>query len=180
MRLFTAIEFPEEIKALLCSDTEKIKKRFEYGRFVKEDTYHLTLVFLGETEAKRVKDIAAAMDRCAFPQMEMSAGALGCFRRDGGDVIWRRVDAPKDIFALQKTLEKELSEGGFKLESRRFTPHLTLARDAKLLEGETLPLISKELSEIRFTADKMTLFRSDIINGRRVYTPLHRTRLKNA
>ncbi len=180
MRLFTAIEFPEEIKTLVSTETELVKKHFGYGRFVKEDTYHLTLVFLGETEAKRIKDITSAMDGCAFRCMELKIGSLGCFERDGGSVIWRRVTAPPDVFTLQKTLERELVSRGFKIESRAFKPHLTLARDAKLKEGETLAIISKELSDISFVADKITLFRSDIINGRRTYTPLHRTRLKTS
>ncbi|MBO4216312.1 MAG: RNA 2',3'-cyclic phosphodiesterase [Clostridia bacterium] len=175
MRLFIAIEFPEDVKNALQSAVNAGSVCFARANFSRRENYHLTLVFLGETAPVRVKDITSAMDACAFPPFEMTVGGAGRFRRDGGDTVWRRVDAPDALFDTQKKLERELAARGFRLESRAFTPHITLAREAVTAAGVDFSKIDLG-SPLTFAVSGMTLMRSDRINGKLTYTPIYRTK----
>ena len=175
MRLFIAIEFPEEVKNALLAGAKATEKYFSRANYSRRENYHLTLVFLGETDRSRVKAVTGAMDRCAFPPFEITIGKAGRFRRDGGDTLWRRADVPDILFSAQKKLTAELISLGFSLESREFKPHITVAREAA-----TLPAVDFDSIDfgkpLTFTVNSMTLMRSDRINGVLTYTPVYRTK----
>ena len=172
MRLFIAIDFPEDIKDGLLSDAKKIRGSFFRANFSRRENYHLTLVFLGEVPPARVKEIAAVMNGCAFPDFRLTVGEGGRFRRDGGDTLWRKVTAPKTLFDIQKQLFAELKAHGFSFDNREFKPHITIAREAILADGAAFSGISFG-EPLSFTVSSITLMRSDRINGVLTYTPIH-------
>lgn len=62
MRLFIAINFEEKVKLKLNEAQNYLKKYAAYGNFSSSENLHLTLVFLGETEAGRLFEIKNAID----------------------------------------------------------------------------------------------------------------------
>jgi len=177
MRLFIAIEFPDHIKAALSESVDALRPALAAGRFSRTENYHLTLVFLGETAEPRLPAVTAAMDACDAPPVPLAIGPLGRFRGRDGDTVWRRIDAPETLWALQRDLTDALRRRGFAPEDRPYAPHLTLARGARLRPGVTLSALSAPLPVLTHTASRMTLMRSDRAQGRLTYTPLHRTPL---
>ena len=172
MRTFIAIEFPEEIKDALLLSTEAASIHFSHANLSRRENYHLTLAFLGEIPPSRVKDITAAMDGCGFVPFPFTVGKAGRFRRDGGDTVWRRVDAPDELYRLQAALTNGLAARGFRLEERDFKPHVTVAREVTLKEGTAFRDVDFG-SPVTFTAKGLTLMRSDRINGKLTYTPIY-------
>ena len=173
MRLFIAVEFPDDIKDALLESAVATEKHFVYANFSRRENYHLTLAFLGETAPGRIKDVTAAMDRCGFSPFSLTIGGAGRFRRDGGDTLWRRVDAPEALFDIQARLSKELISRGFRLEERDFKPHVTVAREAVMKDGVRFSDIDFG-RPLTFKTDGITLMRSDRINGKLVYTSIYK------
>ena len=174
MRLFIAIEFPEDIqKALRSADTE-IRCACAQGNFPREENAHLTLCFLGETAGERLADVKAAMESVSSSPLSLQVTHMGRFRSREGDTLYRAVEGGEALYSLQHALCQALIRRGFSLEERRYTPHLTVARRAVLRESAALRELSARLPTVEFTARYMTLLRSEQIDGRRVYTPVYR------
>ncbi len=174
MRLFIAIEFPEPVKAELEQSAAILKENCDSGNFSRRENYHLTLAFLGEIAPARVNAIEDAMRVCAAPPIPIRIGAFGTFSRDG-DLIFRRVEASKDLFALQKDLADALRARGFSPEDRAFKPHLTMAREVR--RDATIPLsaLSAQVPPLSLEATAMSLMRSDRVAGKLVYTRVAQT-----
>ena len=109
MRLFIAIEFSETEKAALMQSAEVLRASCARGNFSLRENYHLTLRFLGEVPPAKVKRITAAMDECRAAAFDVTVGRLGRFRRDGGDIFWREVTAPRALADLQRELSQKLA-----------------------------------------------------------------------
>lgn len=178
MRLFIAIELPDPIKAEIEKGAMLLRAACQSGTFSQRDSYHVTLVFLGEIPPERARDITAIMDSCVSPPIPLTIGRPGCFRRDGGDVFWRAIGAPASLAALQQNLTQALTTKGFTAEEgKTFTPHLTLARQAVLKADAAFSALSDVMPEMEFAAQNMTLMRSERIDGKLTYTPIHRSDL---
>lgn len=175
MRLFIAVELPEEIKDALASSADRLRDLCESGRFSHRENYHLTLAFLGEVEQRRVSEIKRIMDACRCGRFGIRIGGFGSFKRDGGDIIWRAADGGKMLCALRRQLADGLAERGFMLDKGAFRPHLTLVRQAVLKPQADIASLLSETGELFFTADRVSLMNSQRIDGRLTYTPLHRT-----
>ncbi len=178
LRLFIAIECPEEVKTGLEKSMALLRRACGKGTFSHRENFHLTLFFLGQVAASRVGDITAAMDACAVPPFSITIGHMGRFKRNDGDILWRQIGADDTLASLQSNLSMLLREKGFPLEDRRFRPHLTMARRAVLKEGVKLAELSAEMPELTYEAAGMTLMRSDLTRSGPVYTVLHCTRFQ--
>ena len=169
MRLFIALELPEDARERIARSAASSERFRNSGRLIPKENYHLTLAFLGEVPENCLEDIVSAMEACPSPPLPLTVGAFGRFRQRDGDVIWRRVSGGNALFSLQRRLCRELERRGFSPEKREYSPHLTVARKAVLRSGP-----QPEGEEIPFTADGMTLFRSDTGPNGAAYTPLKR------
>ena len=141
MRLFVAIELPpswleglgelqSRMQAALQADTQL---RATKVRWVKPESIHLTLKFIGEVSPDRLDAIkgqlAAAVPEP--PHIELSFWRAGSFAdRRSPRVIWGGIDSPQreQLFALATSIETWLAAASVPRERRGFTPHLTLAR----------------------------------------------------
>lgn len=132
MRLFTAIELNNEVKALLRQAQAALSAFDRAVRWVKSDQMHLTLKFLGEVPDTRIEEICIATERIARASspFEIVVGDHGCFPPNGNvRVVWTGVDEPSGaLAACNEQCETCYAEIGFAPERRAFSPHLTLGR----------------------------------------------------
>ena len=177
MRLFIAIDLPSDIKAAFDRENRKLRPLCSRGSFSREENLHLTLCFIGETGPDNLAAVTEAMDSVTSPPILLTIGDPGMFRSREGGTLWRSVDGGAYLAVLQSSLSDALSKAGFAKETRRYTPHLTVARRVKLREGVTQRSLSAGFTPLSFTASEITLFLSEQKNGRRVYTPLYRKEL---
>lgn len=180
IRLFIAIEFPEDIKAELEKSAALLCRACERGTFTRRENFHLTLAFLGQVPPSRIREITDLMDACSAPPVPLTIGHMGRFKRREGDILWRQVEAEPALFQLQTALASRLRAQGFSLEDRDFKPHLTLARRAVLKDGVKLIDLSAKMPELEYTAASISLMDSEQRSGRRTYTVLHRTAMNAA
>jgi len=149
LRTFIAIELDEPLRIALRSAQEKLKRQTPPGsvKWVGPDGIHLTLKFLGDTPASRIREIEAALQAaCAGHEpFEVSVEGRGCFpnfRRPR--VIWVAVrEKSGTLTRLQTAVERNVAPLGWPTEERAFSPHLTLGRVAKGADDRTAAAVGQ-------------------------------------
>jgi 2'-5' RNA ligase len=125
-RVFFALWPDDALRAVLAALAREVARETR-GRPPAESNVHLTLAFLGEQPAQRVKALLKLASSLGGTRFALTFDEIGCFRRSG--VAWLGAGAPQpDLLALQTNLALALRDDGFPLDERPYTPHLTLAR----------------------------------------------------
>ena len=125
LRLFVALEIPEDVKDRLSSLTHGLPD----ARWVSSDSMHITLRFIGEVDEHVAEDIDAALGGVRSSPVAVSLGALGCWESKGRvRAVWSKVSAEEPLDVLQGRVESSLKRVGFEPEGRKFSPHVTIAR----------------------------------------------------
>lgn len=131
LRLFVAIDLPEDVRALVEDGVAPLRERFPRARWVPTRNQHVTLKFLGATWPRLVDDVVQAIGdvAAAHAPFETRVAELGAFpspRR--ARVLWVGLeDQAGRLAAIASGLDHALAEH-FAPEKRGFTPHLTVAR----------------------------------------------------
>ncbi len=168
MRVFVAIDLPENVRESLDSLVAGLRRRLSGVRWVRPQGIHLTLRFIGEAEERDVESLRAALAEtvpgCA-PPFDLHLRGLGTFPEAGRPrVLWVAVEHEgESLSALQRAVESAAIRAGFAEETRPFNPHLTLGRFDR---GGRQPGMGSLLEEFReighgsFNVSSVTLFRS--------------------
>ena len=125
MRLFLAINLPDEWKKLLRQPQKSIGWLGHGVRWVDPQGIHMTLKFLGDVDEKQLPAINDLLTEVAgnYSTFELVIAGTGVFptpRRPR--VFWAKVKAPDTLAELQKEIEKSLLPIGFPAEDREFQP----------------------------------------------------------
>jgi 2'-5' RNA ligase len=127
-RLFVALRPPEPIRDALVDAMEGI----EGARWQDDEQLHLTLRFVGEVERPAANDLAEALGDVRWPQFELRVAGVGAFERSGRGrrlhALWAAVPASSELEGLRQKVERACELAGLGRETRKFTPHITLAR----------------------------------------------------
>ena len=189
MRLFYAITFNSDVKKKLCVVMDEIKPYCKSGRFTAAENLHLTLVFLGETPFDRIAAARKAADAVDLEPFSITLSGIGCFRHRGGDIIWIGAERSQKLLKIYECLCAGLKENGFKTEDRAYSPHVTLARQA-VFSGDPNCFLSHGASNIKnaglktsgavieLPVEKISLMKSERINGKLKYTEIYGKSLK--
>jgi 2'-5' RNA ligase len=175
MRLFIAVNFDQETKRNMLVVQERLRKVGQ-GNFSSPENLHLTLAFLGEVTPDRAAAVKRAMEQTAVRDLILTFDHAGCFQRDGGDVWWLGLAENRALLEMRQELCGHLSAAGFKLESRRFSPHITLARNIRQTEKPDRQTLFG--ASFATHADTITLMLSERVGGRLVYTEQYSVRTK--
>jgi 2'-5' RNA ligase len=177
-RVFIALKvYPEgdllrmisSLKALLCAENIK---------WVDPANIHLTLVFLGDTEEKRIKILADILrEKCTgFHEFEFVLAGTDIFKnfRDPR-VIWIGIKYSEKLLMLNNIVTDGLKENGFIVEERQFKPHLTLGRVKSVKDTENLKIVLERYRDAEFQrvhAKEVILFESILMPTGPLYKPL--------
>jgi len=188
IRSFIAIELPDELKSELVQLEARLKSIDQpFVKWVDPYSIHLTLKFLGNVAADRIGDITGAMEEATqgISSFHLQIRDLGVFpnlRRV--QVAWVGLGGEIDKLALlQQRIESSLETLGFTPESRKFVPHLTLARvrnRASLNERQRLgELISSTSFDTvhKIKIDSISLMRSQLTSEGAIYSRISLVRL---
>lgn len=157
MRLFIAIDLPSEIKKFL-SEVNTAIEEIQGIKIVNPENMHLTLLFLGNTDPKKINE---KIKNLKFKQFYITIKRIGFFpNRNRIRIMWFGVERNMDLFHLQKILSEKFND------YNNYVPHLTFAR-AKFLNPLSKKVLFKILEkhkdkEFRFKVDKFRLYSSDL------------------
>lgn len=130
MRLFVALDVPEEVHAALAELSARLRKTCQSARWVRLEGVHITLKFIGEVPAEQYEGIRQTLGGLpSFAPIEVRFAGLGFFpspRRPR--VFWAGVEGGPHLAELAAAIEMKLEPLGIAPEKRAFHPHLTLAR----------------------------------------------------
>ena len=166
MRLFFAINFPEDVRAAIHDAAALVRETAPSVRWTSADKLHLTVRFLGEVDEARVDALAQAGASVAkrHGPVELAIGGIGAFpnpRRPR--VVWMGVERSPRLELIAHELEEAIAPLGFEPEGRAFRPHVTLARVREENQREVAHALSEvpliELPE-SVMAETMELMRS--------------------
>ena len=187
MRLFVALDVPGQVREALAELSARLKKICLSARWVRLESVHITLKFIGEVSLETVEKIREALGTLpAFPPIVLRFAGLGFFpnaRRPR--VFWAGVEADPQLAALAGAIEAKLDPLGIPAETRKFHPHLTLARFESPQGTQPLVAAVEALGSPEFgseTFHEFHLYQSVLKPSGAEYTrlvtyPLHRERL---
>jgi 2'-5' RNA ligase len=131
MRAFIAVPIPQELRQRLAEAGVAALGDRNGVRVVRPEAMHVTLVFLGEVEETDLAAVRAAMEEAVtgVGAFTASLGAAGQFppKRRPKVFYVGLADGAAECRRLYTGLHRRLARR-FELDSRPFTPHITLAR----------------------------------------------------
>lgn len=175
LRLFVAIEVPDEVKDVVEGAFAPWRESFPQARWVPRENLHVTLKFLGRTWPRLADWVphrveAAALDVSRFTARVHGVGSFPSAKR--GRALWAGFDDTDPLAALAAEIEASLGDE-FPVEKRPFHPHLTVARSDPPLK---LPAAytATELESDEWEVGHVILFRSHLGRPAPRYEPLAR------
>jgi RNA 2',3'-cyclic 3'-phosphodiesterase len=177
MRLFVALDIPEDVRNSLAALSAELRRTCKDGRWPRIEGLHVTLKFLGETPAENVAKIQAALATVPLrPAIPVIFRGLGFFPNDRRPrVLWAGVDAGPELAALAAAVNAALDPLGIPPEERTFSPHLTLARFDNPRKLDALHTAIEKAGPLEFgavTAQEFHLYQSVLKPGGAEYTRL--------
>ena len=157
-RLFTGLDVPRDVATMLAG----LRGSLHGARWITPDYYHVTLRFFGDIET----GLARALDEClAQVRHEPFIVTVNGLRIFGGDrpralvAEIAPIPALLDLQAEQERLARRL---GLAPETRKFTPHITLARlrDASAYQVAEFLSVFGAVPPVSFAVDRCVMFSS--------------------
>ncbi|MEA2735786.1 MAG: 2,3-cyclic 3-phosphodiesterase, partial [Humisphaera sp.] len=138
MRLFLAIELPEDVRDHLLVARRRLETGLPKIAYTKPENLHLTLKFLGEVEKKRVDAITESLSKISTQRMELQAAGIDCFPARGPIRIVTAAMSGTlpPLRALVDNIEQRCRFLGFEKEQRAYKPHVTLGRARPVLSAK--------------------------------------------
>lgn len=131
MRLFVAIDIDQAIRERLVRFLEGVRgfAPAQEVRWVRPDSLHLTLKFIGEAGPERAQQIQRALGGIRGQTTEFTFKGYGFFPgAKAPRVFWIGIQAGPNLVTLAAAVDAALAPFTTMRERQPYTPHLTLAR----------------------------------------------------
>jgi 2'-5' RNA ligase len=131
-RTFIALEMNDALQRHLTDVIRQVAQVLPAIRWIEPVSIHLTLAFLGELTDEQVAEAVqatqiAAQQAQVFSYRLSRLGTFGSPRYPR--VIWMGIEeASGSLVSIHRLLSQQLLQRGFEIDTRPFSPHLTLAR----------------------------------------------------
>ena len=180
MRLFVALNIPDEVRARVASEVlAPLMERLPQVRWVRAETLHVTLAFLGERSDAEAREAHVVVQEVAGARGPVRATltGLGVFpAADRPRVLWLGLADPGPVRDLHRIFERERARLGVPAEGRAYHPHVTLGRVLAPADPGLRAALPQALEEIRFEASatlaSLDLMRSEQTAAGSRYTTL--------
>jgi 2'-5' RNA ligase len=123
IRLFAAIEIPEPVRTRLGF----LQGGIPGARWSKPENLHLTLRFIGEVNEATARDIDSLLTGIRAPSFELTLKGAGEFGGKEPHAVWAGVKPNPALTHLASKIESALQRMGLPADTRKYTPHVTLA-----------------------------------------------------
>ena len=130
MRLFVALNIPEETRTALAELIGRVKPKCPSAKWMRAEAMHVTLKFIGHTGEENLPAIRDALRKIrSQTPVDLQFRGLGFFPNEKRPrVLWCGVEASANAAVLAADIDQALAMFGVERETRAFVPHLTLAR----------------------------------------------------
>jgi 2'-5' RNA ligase len=129
MRIFIGIDLDPEVRARIARFLEGVGGFAPDARWVRPESLHITLKFIGEQKPEQVQAITERLRRVESSAFEIRTAGYGFFPTPKAPrVFWIGISAGPQLAALAESIDAATAELGIPREDRAYSPHLTLAR----------------------------------------------------
>jgi 2'-5' RNA ligase len=174
MRLFTAIDLPEEVKNSIL---EKSSELAAPGiNLVKKEALHLTFHFFGERTEDDARLICKALSKIKWSGFSISLEGIGAFNSNFIRVIFVKVkEGSEEVVKLYKELSASIDKEGIPYEKEQYIPHITIARVKFADRSKLLSFIEKykEYNFGSFKVESFYLIKSTLTSSGPIYEKLY-------
>lgn len=123
-RIFAAIELPLSVRQTLAT----LKMGIPGARWIDPSEMHLTLRFIGEVDGAAEDDVRMALGGISHTPFSLMLEGVGQFGDKTPHTLFVGVQSSEPLMRLAAKVEQTLQRIGRPPETRRYTPHVTLAR----------------------------------------------------
>ncbi len=181
VRTFIAIDLSPDIRRNVSSFQEQLKEAVPSLKWVRPESLHLTLKFLGSVQPSCIPKLLSVLKPIGEKtgKFSLNVQGVGVFpNRQRPRVFWAGVSGQTpSLQRLVSEVSMALNSLGFPPDEKAYHPHLTLARIKREHDIVGLALLEKGVLESdhylgRLTVDRFTLFQSDLNPSGSCYMPL--------
>jgi RNA 2',3'-cyclic 3'-phosphodiesterase len=191
MRIFIALDIDDPIRERIQRFLEGVRGFAPDARWVRPESQHVTLKFIGEKPPQAVEEIKNALAAVHSEQLDLSFRGYGFFpTAKSARVFWVGIESGPQLPTLATKIDDATSALGIPKEDHVFSPHLTLARGGGRSgapgwrKGDTgnknFQLLQEKLSALpapefgTMSAREFFLYESKIMRGGSQYSKLAR------
>jgi 2'-5' RNA ligase len=129
MRIFVGLDIDAAIRERMARYLDGVRGFAPDARWVKPETFHVTLKFIGEQKPEQVEQIKRELATVHGSPFEVSFRGHGFFPGPRSPrVFWLGIDAGEQLPQLAKAVDEAVAHTGVPREENDYRPHLTLAR----------------------------------------------------
>jgi 2'-5' RNA ligase len=195
MRVFVALDIDHSIRGRIARYLDGVREFAPDARWVRPESLHVTLKFIGEKPEEDVERIKQALATISATVFELKFRGYGFFPGARAPrVFWIGIEGGAKLTSLAATVDEILAQTGIPKEEHVFNAHLTLARGSG---GSGLPRwrkgnspnrgfqrLQEKLADLRapefgrMTAGEFFLYQSQLSPKGSKYTKLERFALR--
>jgi RNA 2',3'-cyclic 3'-phosphodiesterase len=155
-RLFTGLELPDAVVAQLAL----MRGGVVGARWLEPSDYHITLRFIGDIDARTARDVEETLGEIRRPKALARFEELSWFGGEKPRAIVAKVKADPTLMDLQAEHERRLRRLGIEPETRKYTPHVTLARLRGVRQASVASYLAERGALIAgsFSAERFVLY----------------------
>jgi RNA 2',3'-cyclic 3'-phosphodiesterase len=155
-RLFTALEIPDDVADAISL----LRGGLPGARWIDPSDYHLTLRFIGDIDDRLARDIEDELADAGRGPVDVTLTMLASFGGHDPHSVHLAAVPTRELADLAAAHERILRRLGLKPESRKFTPHVTLARmrHASVIDVAEFIASRGRIEPIRFKAEEFVLY----------------------
>lgn len=162
-RLFTALEIPAELGRGLSF----MRGGLPGATWIDPESYHITLRFIGDVDDRVADEVVHELSRVRRAAFDVTVAGLESFGAGKPHSVFAAVRPSTALQDLQAEQERLMRRIGLSQETRRFTPHVTLARckGASPRDVATWLALRGGFPAHTFRAEQVVLFSSKASRG---------------
>jgi 2'-5' RNA ligase len=123
-RLFTGLEVPQAVSTVLAG----LRGGLSGARWITPDHYHVTLRFFGDVDGACARALDDLIAQARHDPFVLTVSGLHIFGGDRPRALVATITPHPALTELQAEQERLARRLGLEPETRKFSPHITLAR----------------------------------------------------
>ena len=150
VRAFISVDFSEKkIHEKIKEIQDQLLLTNAHLRMVNPAILHITLEFLGEITEEQLSVIKDIMNSLDFSKISLNVENPNVLPNENYvRVVYCEIKGDEEkLIKMQKDLRGKLKINGFRVDDRKFRPHLTIARVKSAKNKSELVRVIKELKE---------------------------------
>src|ERR1700682_3066327 len=129
MRIFIALDIYDSIRGHIARFVEGVQGFAPDARWVRPESMHITLKFIGEKSEQACVDSKQALETVESGAVEIRFRGHGFFpTAKAPRVFWIGIEAGPQLASLAAKVDNKMASLGIPPEDHAFSPHVTLAR----------------------------------------------------